>query len=112
MQGKEDQENADEPEQAEDEPRKIGYKTFLNGIEAYKYYRELLREITHNQDLNEVCHCPSRARSSPYYHHACNPQGKAMMTKQSDCLVRARCPCLKSSRGLALGMMHVSMKHI
>lgn len=40
-----------------DEPKKIGYKTFPDGPAAYKYYKMLLRELTHNQDLNEVCHC-------------------------------------------------------
>ena len=97
MQGAEDQEDVDEDEekakQAEDEPRKIGYKTFPDGNVANKYYKDLLRDITHNQDLNEVCHCPSRARFPLCYHHACNPQGKATKTNQFGCLMSARCPC-------------------
>ena len=39
----------------QDEPRKIGYKTFQSGKEAADYFRKLLLNITKNQDLNEVC---------------------------------------------------------
>ena len=49
-----------EAKQDTDEPRKIGYKTFSDGHAAYKYYKMLLRELTHNQDLNEVSHCRAR----------------------------------------------------
>ena len=49
--------HAEEPKQDADEPKKIGYKTFDNGQAAYKYYKMLLRELTQNQDLNEVCYC-------------------------------------------------------
>ena len=48
--------HADKDEQKTDEPKKIGCKTFEDGQAAYKYYKMLLRELTHNQDLNEVCH--------------------------------------------------------
>ena len=46
----------DEGKQDTDESSKIGYKTFSNGHAAYKYFKMLLRELTHNQDLNEVCY--------------------------------------------------------
>ena len=52
--------HGEQDKQDADEPRKIGYKSFPNGQAAYKYYKMLLRELTHNQDLNEVCHCKAR----------------------------------------------------
>ena len=52
--------HAEESKQAADEPKKIGYQTFPNGQAAYKYYKMLLRDLTQNQDLNEVCHCKAQ----------------------------------------------------
>ena len=45
-----------EDDKGKDEPHKIGYRTFPNGNAAHKYYRMLLKELTPNQDLNEVGH--------------------------------------------------------
>ena len=45
-----------EDDKGKDEPHKIGYRTFPNGSAAHKYYRMLLKELTPNQDLNEVGH--------------------------------------------------------
>ena len=45
-----------EDDKGKDEPHKIGYRTFPNGNAAHKYYRMLLKELTPNQDLNEVCY--------------------------------------------------------
>lgn len=44
------------------EPKKIGYKTFPNGHAAYRYYKALLKDLSKNQDLNEVRHCKTSTK--------------------------------------------------
>jgi hypothetical protein len=37
------------------EPVKLGPKTFKSGEEMFLYFANLLREVTVNQNMNEVC---------------------------------------------------------
>lgn len=37
-----------------DPPQTLGYKTFKDGDEAFQYYHDLVHDLRHNQDLNEV----------------------------------------------------------
>lgn len=56
-----------EPEQP-DEPRQVGYKLFSTGKDAADYYRDLVKKLTKNQDLNQVWYllqcCPSPSPTS------------------------------------------------
>ena len=37
-----------------DPPQTLGYKTFKDGDEAFQYFHDLVHDLTHDQDLNEV----------------------------------------------------------
>ncbi len=37
-----------------DPAQTLGYKNFKNGDEAFQYFHELIHDLRHNQDLNEV----------------------------------------------------------
>ena len=37
-----------------DPPQTLGYKTFKDGDEAFQYFHDLVHDLRHNQDLNEV----------------------------------------------------------
>lgn len=40
-----------------DAAQKLGYRTFNSGDEAFQYFHDLMHNLRHNQDLNEVgCH--------------------------------------------------------
>ena len=38
-----------------DHPQTLGYKTFKDGDEAFQYFHDLIHDLRHDQDLNEVC---------------------------------------------------------
>ena len=37
-----------------DPPHTLGYKTFKDGDEAFQYFHDLVHDLRHNQDLNQV----------------------------------------------------------
>ena len=37
-----------------DPPQTLGYKTFKNGDDAFQYFHDLVHDLRHDQDLNEV----------------------------------------------------------
>ena len=37
-----------------DPPQTLGYKTFKDGDEAFQYFHDLVHDLRHDQDLNEV----------------------------------------------------------
>ena len=40
--------------QGSDQPQTLGYKTFTTGATAFQYFHELINDLRHDQDVNEV----------------------------------------------------------
>ena len=47
-------ENTSEVKPESEPSQTLGYKTFKNGDETFKYFHDLIHDLRHDQDLNEV----------------------------------------------------------